>query len=182
MISDYVKGKKKFDYPSTILKGIMLHRAIDTFTDQHIATKEAKKVFQPEYRLYSGAFVDVVYDHFLATDETYFSENSLFTFSQEVYKQLGGYQQWLTDKFAVMYPYMKEQNWLYNYRNRWGIEKSMAGVARRAVYLNDGKEAFILFEKYFQLLKDCSRQFLADVIPFAENKLKELQNQDDTIV
>ena len=47
MISDFVKGKKKFDYPPGIQKGIMLHRAIDTFTDTHEATKLAKEVFRP---------------------------------------------------------------------------------------------------------------------------------------
>ena len=47
MISDFVKGKKKFDYPAGIRKGIALHRAIDTFTDDHEATKLAKNVFHP---------------------------------------------------------------------------------------------------------------------------------------
>ena len=178
MISDYVKGKKKFDYPPAILKGIMLHRAIDNFTDLHEATKEAKKIFQPIYRLYSGAFVDVVYDHFLATDETYFTESTLFNFSQEVYNNIDKHLHWLVNKFAIMYPYMKEQNWLYNYRKRWGIEKSMEGVTRRAVYINDSKPAFELFEQHYQLLADCSRHFLASVIPFAENRFKELLNQD----
>ena len=65
MISDFVKGKKKFDYPAGIQKGIMLHRHIDNFTDTHEATREAKEIFRPHYRLYSGAFVDVVYDHCL---------------------------------------------------------------------------------------------------------------------
>ena len=74
MTSDFIKGRKKFDYPDNIQKGIMLHRAIDTFTDDHEATKEAKNIFRPAYRLYSGAFVDVVYDHFLATDENEFTE------------------------------------------------------------------------------------------------------------
>jgi len=68
LISDFVKGKKKFDYPPGIQKGIALHRAIDTFTDSHPATKEAKEVFRPHYRLYAGAFIDVAYDHFLAND------------------------------------------------------------------------------------------------------------------
>jgi acyl carrier protein phosphodiesterase len=84
MISDFVKGKKKFDYPVPIQKGIALHRTIDSFTDQHEATKEAKEIFRPAYRLYSGAFVDVVYDHFLATDMAEFSEESLLHFSLQV--------------------------------------------------------------------------------------------------
>ena len=50
MISDYVKGKKKFDYPPEILRGINLHRSIDQFTDNHPATREAKEVFRPAYR------------------------------------------------------------------------------------------------------------------------------------
>ena len=74
MISDFVKGKAKFDYPPGIQKGIHLHRLIDTFTDNHPATAMAKSFFRPQYRLYSGAFTDVVYDHFLARDEKQFEE------------------------------------------------------------------------------------------------------------
>lgn len=64
MISDYIKGKKKFDYSLPIQQGIQLHRFIDEFTDFHVATKEAKQFFKPSVGLYAGAFVDVVYDHF----------------------------------------------------------------------------------------------------------------------
>src|ERR1700709_705966 len=77
LISDFVKGKAKYDYPERILAGINLHRAIDNFTDTHDSTRIAKEVFRPYYRLYSGAFIDVVYDHFLATDATEFSAASL---------------------------------------------------------------------------------------------------------
>ena len=34
-IADHVKGKAYLDYPETIQKGILLHRKIDHFTDQH---------------------------------------------------------------------------------------------------------------------------------------------------
>lgn len=47
MISDYVKGKKQFDYPIAIQKGIKLHRAIDQFTDDHATTKAIKQIFLP---------------------------------------------------------------------------------------------------------------------------------------
>ena len=74
MISDFVKGKKKFDFSPLIQKGIALHRAIDDFTDFHPATYNAKSYFRKEYRLYSGAFVDIVYDHFLANDKKEFED------------------------------------------------------------------------------------------------------------
>ena len=88
MISDFVKGKKKFDYNESIQNGITLHRAIDEFTDSHRVTKQAKLFFKADYRLYSGAFVDVVYDHFLAIDENEFTEETLKVFSLRTYQLL----------------------------------------------------------------------------------------------
>ena len=175
MISDFVKGKKKFDYPAPIQKGIALHRFIDSFTDEHETTKEAKNIFRPDYRLYSGAFIDVIYDHFLATDENEFTEDSLFIFSQSTYDLLDSHLQWLPDRFAVLFPYMKQHNWLFNYRTRWGTGKSLGGVVKRSVYLTESDTAFRLFEQHYQLLKDCYRHFWASVKPFAFKKFEEMQ-------
>ncbi len=180
MISDFVKGKKKFAYPSAIQNGIILHRFIDTFTDNHEATREAKEIFRPAYRLYSGAFTDVVYDHFLAVDEYEFPGNSLYDFSQAVYGTLNQYSQWFPEKFAGMFPYMKEQNWLYHYRTRWGTGKSLGGVVRRSLHLTESETAFQLFEQHYQLLQDCYRHFWAAVKPFAFKKFEELQNNRNT--
>lgn len=173
MISDFVKGRRKFNYPVTIQQGISLHRQIDSFTDTHEATREAKQVFRHYYRLYSGAFVDVVYDHFLATDESVFAEKDLFDFSQRVYAVLENEKKWLPEKFAMMFPYMKEHNWLYNYRTRWGIEKSLGGVVRRALYLSDSRMAFKLFEDNYQLLKECYRHFWASMLPYARDEFEK---------
>ncbi len=174
MISDFVKGKKKFDYPGSIQKGIALHRAIDTFTDTHEATKEAKEVFRPAYRLYSGALVDVVFDHFLALDENEFKEQGLFGFSQQAYTMLDQNVQWFPERFALLFPYMKEYNWLYNYSTRGGTARSLGGVVRRAAYLTDSETAIRLFEQHYQLLQDAYRQFWADLKPFARQQFEEL--------
>ena len=179
MISDFVKGKKKFDYPLPVRKGIALHRSIDRFTDEHKVTHEAKQVFRPIYRLYSGAFVDVVYDHFLATDPNEFTESSLLEFTKFVYGELEMQAQWLPERFAFMFPYMKEQNWLYNYRTIGGIEKSLGGVVRRASYLTDSQPAFKLFQQHYQLLGDCYRQFWTDLKKYAGDSFKKLQNDPD---
>jgi acyl carrier protein phosphodiesterase len=174
MISDFVKGKKKFDYPADIQRGIALHRAIDQFTDLHAATKEAKEVFRSHYRLYAGAFIDVVYDHFLATDENEFQDESLFDFSQKIYLILDKKVSWLPERFASMFPYMKSHNWLYNYKHVWGTERSFGGVVRRSAYLTESETAGIIFKANYQLLSNCYRHFWADMKPYAEKILNEL--------
>ncbi|MET0394673.1 MAG: ACP phosphodiesterase [Chitinophagaceae bacterium] len=167
LVSDFVKGRKQYDYPPDIRKGITLHRLIDDYTDAHAATAEAKAVFRPAYRLYSGAFVDVVYDHFLATDEQEFPPGALAQFAQQVYAVLSDHIGQVPPRFGQLFPYMQSQNWLLHYSSRQGIAGSMRGLVRRALYLTESETAFQLFEQHYQLLQQCYRQFWKDIRPFA---------------
>jgi acyl carrier protein phosphodiesterase len=176
MISDFVKGKKKFDYPPIVQLGIVLHRAIDQFTDEHMATKTAKKIFQPYYRLYSAAFVDVVYDHFLARDPHEFPGDTLQSFAQGVYETLGQYGYLFPSPFAGMFPYMKQYDWLYNYRQRWGIKRSFEGVAHRALYIKESNTAFALFEEHYDELEQCYRNFFPSLKEFSLISLQQAGN------
>lgn len=167
MVSDFVKGASQHSYPDDIRKGIRLHRAIDAFTDAHPATLEAKQVFRPHYRLYATAFVDVVYDHFLASDAEHFNDESLFAFVDGVYRILDAHEALLPQRFAAVLPWMKSQNWLYNYRFTWGLEKSFGGLVRRAKYLDDSLPAMRLFEAHHGRLQECYRAFMPEVRSFA---------------
>ncbi len=174
MISDFVKGRQRFTYPIDIQKGITLHRAIDQFTDQHPVTREAKQVFRPAYRLYSAAFVDVVFDHFLAIDNQQFAEESrLLAFSEEVYSKLENHRPHFPAPFDMMFPYMREQNWLYNYRHSWGIEKSFKGLVRRATHLTESDTAFEIFIKEYRFLRECYTTFFPELLSFAGEEFRK---------
>jgi acyl carrier protein phosphodiesterase len=177
LISDFVKGKKKFDYPEGIQLGIMFHRELDEFSDNHEATQRAKGIFRPYYRLYAAAFIDVTYDYFIANDPGLFNEASLLDFTQETYQQLEIKQEWFPEKFARMFPYMKAQNWLFNYRHIWGIERSYAGLVRRASYITESETASRLFENNLPMLQECYDHFAKDVKEFAKSRFDILTNQ-----
>jgi len=167
MISDFVKGKTKFDYPINIQKGIHLHRMIDAFTDIHFTTKQAKQVFKPAVGLYSGAFVDIVYDHFLARDEKEFLLQGLKNFTEKTYEVLNNHTFLLPEKFNSILPFMSTGNWLLNYRFTQGIEKSFDGIFRRAKYLKNNMNIFPLFIENYDLLCSCYHQFFPAVKEFA---------------
>ena len=176
MISDFVKGRKKFDYPQEIQQGISLHREIDNFTDNHFATKAAKNLFRPAYRLYAGSFIDVVYDHFLALDEFEFTDESLRLFTLNTYSILDGFTEQFPEKFRMMYPYMKAHNWLYHYRYREGIQKSLAGVVRRSKYLTESDTAYHLFVEHYDSLKQSYKLFFPELKSFSMNFLKQIDH------
>ena len=175
MISDFVKGKRKFDYSTGIQKGIALHRVIDEFTDNHSATKEAKEFFRPAYRLYSGAFIDVVYDHFLAQDKNEFlTAEKLQDFTDRVYQTLEENSLLLPSRFQMLFPHMKEHNWLYNYQFSSGIESSLGGLVRRAKYLNESATAFNILNNNYDELKHCYESFFPELKIFSSGYLRNL--------
>jgi acyl carrier protein phosphodiesterase len=174
MISDFVKGKTQYDYPAAIHKGIVLHRRIDAFTDTHAAIAEAKKVFQPHYRLYSGAMIDIVLDHFLANDHKEFTDTSLHGFTLGVYQTLESYSADLPPRFVAMFPYMKSENWLYRYSLREGIASSLRGLVRRSAFLSDHETAIALFNKEYQTLQECYDAFFPDVKDFTKDQIRGL--------
>ncbi len=176
MSSDFIKGKKQYDYQGLMYKGIRLHRMIDDFTDTHAATTAIKKYFKPAYGLYAGAFVDVVYDYFLANDPYEFSSDSaLEKFVAQTYLSLDEQYDLLPVNFQPVFLHMKSHNWLYNYRYRWGMQKSFAGIAYRAKYITESETAFGIFEEnldaiqpyyneFFPLLKKYTADTLATLL------------------
>ncbi|PWU03923.1 MAG: DUF479 domain-containing protein [Bacteroidetes bacterium] len=174
MFSDFVKGRRKFDFSSGIQNGISLHRSIDNFTDTHPVTKEAKVYFKNDYGLYSAAFVDVVYDHFLANDRNEFPADSLADFAAETYQSLNDYIGVMPEKFQYMFSYMKKQNWLYNYQYAPMIKNSFEGLVRRARYLDESDTAFAIFEKHYEELKECYAKFFPQLKKYSLEQYEAL--------
>ncbi|MBI3883535.1 MAG: DUF479 domain-containing protein [Sphingobacteriales bacterium] len=175
MINDFVRGKKQYDYPAEIQKGLILHKNIDTFTDAHPVTAHLKSFFRPQYRLYAGAFGDVAYDHFLAKDKNIFpTDKALKNFSQQVYTMLDDNFDLLPERFQKMMPYMKSQDWLSNYGNADGIKNSFAGLARRAAYLTESDIAFELFNQHYNEIQQCYDDFFPALKSFATYQFNQL--------
>jgi acyl carrier protein phosphodiesterase len=183
LISDFVKGKQKFTYPAAIQQGIVLHRAIDTFTDTHAVTRQAKTFFREPYGLYSGALVDVVYDHYLANDHVIFGQAGtagadLKVFAQKTYAQVQENEAYLPQPFARMFYYMRTQDWLYNYRTKQGMFQSFEGLARRAAYMGSPEAAGRLFEEHYTQLQVCYQEFFPELQAFALRTLQQLQDEN----
>jgi acyl carrier protein phosphodiesterase len=173
MISDFVKGRKKYDYPPRILAGIDLHRAIDEFTDDHPINKVVANIFRPAYGLYARAFIDVVYDHFLAVELSSLEEG-FERYTIDVYSKLDTHQHLFPVAFNNIFPYMKQHNWLFNYQFTWGIERSLAGLVHRAAYISDSKTAFDLFTSKYDEFSMAYQAFFPLLKRFALEKFSDI--------
>jgi len=173
MIADHVKGRKAMDaFPAGIRKGIELHRKIDEKADTHPATIRAKVLFRADYGLYAGPIMDTLYDHYLANDPKLFpSDSALLEFTRSTYELLENNEASFPPEFAAYFPHMKEHNWLYNYRTLKGSERSLYGLARRALYMPPVEKAYEIFVTNYYHLNQCYYEFIDDIIKFVKNEL-----------
>lgn len=175
MTGDFVKGSSILeDYPPLIRKGLELHRSIDAYTDGHSATAKAKNYFRLTYGLYSGAFVDVMYDHFLSNDPKFFPQKEeLKLFTKGVYDTLHRYDEMLPADFAHMLGYMEREDWLFQVRSMKGLETSMNRLVRRMAYEDDGRQAYEIIVRHYYELNQIYYEFIEDVENYVKSKLIE---------
>lgn len=124
-IGDYVKGNRYLQYHSDIAKGILLHRHIDSFTDQHLLHREAKKYFREDFGHYSGIVIDFLYDHFLAGNWSRYSEISLCWFAKRAHSVLLSHFTELPLRVQGFLPFLIQNKRLESYATVDGIIQSM---------------------------------------------------------
>jgi acyl carrier protein phosphodiesterase len=149
-IADFVKGKAALDrFDDEIRSGIMLHRAIDAYTDTHPTVALSKDRLREKYRHYAGVIVDVFYDHFLAKNWDAYHSDPLDRFAAEVYSVIDDHIAILPEKVQGFFPYMKRGNWLFNYRQVEGIGRALSGMARRTPYESKMDESINELIQYY---------------------------------
>jgi acyl carrier protein phosphodiesterase len=123
-IGDYVKGKNYEKYPEYIRLGILLHRKIDTFTDNNEIAKKTKNRFAPAYHKYAGALTDVIFDHFLAVEWDKYATIPLHDFIYLAYENLLNNFDLLPERVKNFLPFFVISDWLDSYRTINGLTKA----------------------------------------------------------
>jgi len=173
-IADGIKGKQYKKYPLQIQKGILLHRGIDSFTDQHPTVRQSTKRLHENYGHYSGVIVDILYDHFLAKNWKYYHSQPLDEYVIEFYEMLRSYFEILPTRIQRMMPYMIADNWLLSYATVEGISNILTQMNRRTKEQSKMNLAVIELEQYYTEFETEFTNFFEELKSFSENKIKEL--------
>lgn len=120
-IADGIRGHDYEQFPIDVQKGILIHRAIDTFTDAHPIFRQSKHRLHEAYGHYSGVIMDIFYDHFLAKNWVRYSDEKLEDYAERFYQSLRDNYDWLNPKTQAMMPSMIGRNWLASYATVEGI-------------------------------------------------------------
>lgn len=173
-MADGIHGKNFEDFPEEVGKGIMLHRAIDTFTDFHPVFRKSKHRLHEKYGHYSGVIVDMFYDHFLAKNWSDYSDVRLEDYTLHFYYILKENYNILTDKTKEMMPYMIEYNWLSSYATIDGLAEILRQMDRRTKYRSNMQYSVNELKEFYSDFEEEFAQFFDELRGFVKEKLASL--------
>ncbi len=172
--ADHIRGNRYKHFPEKVQKGIMLHRAIDTYTDAHPIAKQSSKRLHKNYSHYSRVIVDIYYDHFLAKNWSTYSPVPLKEYVNKFYDLLEENFEILPLGTQRMMPYMITDNWLYNYSNLAGISRVLNGMDRRTKNRSQMNFAIIDLKEHYNAFEQEFTEFFKDLITFSRQKFIQI--------
>lgn len=176
-IADHIKGNKFEKLPDDVIRGVLLHRKIDYYTDHHPEFIKSRVRLQPNYHKYSGVIVDIFYDHFLAANWSMFSKIKLSHYSSFVYGMLLKNYSILPRHTKKILPFIIMQNWLTNYRNFDGLQRSFSGMARRAKFKSNMENVLVDLKKDYNEYRAEFLRFFPDIQDYVAHEMEKLKDE-----
>lgn len=162
-MGDYVKGRNYQNYPEKVSQGILLHRRIDQFTDQHPVTRESRSHIIKYYRKYSGIVIDILYDYLLAKSWERYCDVPLPHFVNNAFTLLKKHYEILPQGIKNWFPNFIRNNWLMSYSTLSGVEIVLHRMSSRTTLPEYTDVAIEIFEEKSEEFMHEFNRFFPDI-------------------
>lgn len=167
-LGDFVKGRlnklSNNPFSDEVIKGIALHRRIDSFTDNHPIVRRSIEHLRPKYHKFSGIIIDMFYDHILARNFSQYSKITLEKYAQEFYELLEKRKSEMPEPMNQMIHSMITRNWLVSYQTYEGIDWALIGISKRLSVESAIENATQELRKDYLVYENEFQQFFPDVV------------------
>ncbi|MDR3247104.1 MAG: ACP phosphodiesterase [Prevotellaceae bacterium] len=167
LIGDTVKGRKYEELQPIIRKGVLMHRAIDDFTDRHPVNAKIRKLLHPEFGKYAGVYLDMFYDHFLAAGWDDFSkEISLGAFCTRFYFNALFRHKHLPLRIKLLLYMFMVGNRLKNYSKLDSLQESLEFMHKHSRLPRTGQDAVACLVNNYDEIKKAFYEFFPLLVSY----------------
>ena len=131
VLPDMVGARELAALPAEFQRGAKCHHRIDAFTDAHPLFRRSVARLSPGYRRFGGIIVDVLYDHFLASNWVAYSEVPLRSAVDEFYGSFDVHRAEMPAEIWPVLERMREQDWLGSYGDLAGVRIALGRIGSR---------------------------------------------------
>lgn len=136
LIADFLRGALDPALPPGVRDGVLLHRAVDRYTDSHPDVIAARELFEPPFRRYAGILLDVWFDHLLARAWPNYGIGTLHAFSQDVQTLLQSRETEVPERMRGFVRYMQSNDLPERYREVAMVGAVLRGLSGRLTRAN----------------------------------------------
>lgn len=167
-VADFITNSQLAAFPENIQKGVLLHRAIDSFTDNHPVIQSCNARLRPSQRKYAPVVTDIIMDYMLSLHWAEFHHEPLADFAVGIYTTLEAYFPVFPEKVQVLLPKMIKDDFLLSCSNDVRLQNTLKFLSRRAGFENNIHLSHHDIELEFHAYKDDFFNFFPDVIRMVE--------------
>jgi len=169
-LGDWVRGSDYLKYSEDIQTGIIMHRNIDTFTDQHPVVRLSASRFQSRYSKYSGVIIDILYDHYLANNWGDFCDMPLRDYVNRMHNVMLNNFEILPERLQNHLPGFMNERWIERYATLEGIRDVLDTMSKRTSLPKETEFAISVMEAFYRDFRHEFFDFFSQLIEFVESK------------
>ena len=137
LLGDFARGVDTDSLPPRVRAGLLNHRAVDRFTDNHPLVTEMKACFSRRRRRFAGIALDIYFDHLLMRHWERFDSRPLEDAIGGFYRRMAAGQSLMPrDEMRRVTRRMIDYDWFGSYRELDAIAESLDRVASRIRFAN----------------------------------------------
>lgn len=173
LCGDFVRGSNLDAYPGPIQAGIRCHRAVDSYTDQHLVNLTARNLFESPHRRFAGIAVDIIYDYFLANSWARYSTVSLREYTELVDRALQKHHQKLPAGLQRFAGLLASEGTLYRNLDRDHIDLTLYRISKRHKSFTPLASIAPLMWQQEAALRDAFDRFFPELVSYTLEYQKE---------
>ena len=165
---DFVKGNPDGLYNPEVVRGIRLHRFVDSYTDSHPLIKSIKPLFSDELRRFSPISLDMFWDHCLAKHWPRFHGDNLSDFSLQaqltIAKESAELTAPLPERFEKVSQLVWQGKWFEHYADIKNIDFALQRIASRRPRMAPLADTHITLVEHYDQLTEVFFELYPDVL------------------
>lgn len=130
-LGDFVKNRDLPMYSAGIVRGVHLHRTIDSFTDTHPEVRKGTARLRVKHGKYAPVVIDVFYDYILSKEWQHYGPKPLRQFTRDMYEVLDRHRKIMPASLSERVQLMIQDDWLMNYGTLEGMAHTFRRLQRR---------------------------------------------------
>jgi len=155
LLGDFARGLDQQQLTPGIMAGLLNHRAVDRFTDNHSLVQEMKLGFNSQRRRFAGIALDIYFDHLLIQHWDRFDKRSLAGLIAGFYQRMTeGRELMPGENMRQVTTRMIEYDWFGSYRELDAIAEALDRVARRIRFANQFGNAIEDLQRNHEMIRD----------------------------